>query len=58
MAIEDKGEAPKKAKYIFKVDYPVGTTKKGQPKKVYKKGDSYELDEKTADYLISKNVIK
>ncbi len=50
-------EKVEKAKYEFKVDFPVGTKKDGSPKKVYQKGKAYDLDSDTADYLKSKNVI-
>ena len=55
---ENKGDAPKKEEYTFKVDFSVGVGKKGKPKKIYEKGSKHELDKATADYLISKNVIK
>lgn len=43
---------------IFKIDYPTGTDKKGNPKKTYKKGETYPLDAETATYLKSKNIIQ
>ena len=50
-------QAEKAEEYTFRVDYPVGTKKDGSPKKVYKKGKSYPLDEGTANYLKSKSII-
>lgn len=46
-----------KVESVFKIDYHIGTDKKGNPKKTYKKGESYPLDEDTATYLKSKNII-
>lgn len=50
-------EAKKKVKCTFKVDLKVGVDEKGKPKKEYKKGSTHDLDEATAKYYKSKNIV-
>lgn len=45
-------------KCTFKVDLKVGLDDKGKPKKEFKKGKSYDLDEATAKYFKSKNIVQ
>jgi|TARA_A100000171_G_C2004711_1_gene83485 hypothetical protein len=48
----------KTIKCTFKVDYRVGLDEKGKPKKEYRAGKSYNLDEATAEYFKSKNIVQ
>lgn len=58
MFVDMATEAKKKVKATFKVDLNVGIDKDGKPKKEYKAGKTYDLDEATASYFKSKNIVQ